>query len=65
MCVHTGYVFLYLQLNLGLNYEKATTLSSKEEVGDFVKISCLNQRGKKHLLRLQTTTLVEFHMFQV
>ena len=40
-----------------------TSSSCEQEVGVFVKISCLTQR--KHLLQLHTTTLIEFQILQL
>ena len=41
-----------------------TSTSSKEEIGAFVKISCLTQRKQKHISQLQAITLIEFQILQ-
>ena len=53
-CVFTVALCSYAWLKLELNLLESYT-SHKENVADFIKISCLNQKKQKHLLRLQKT----------
>ena len=68
VCVHSQRVAVCSCSYLVKSRTKAliknyTSTSCEEEVGVFVKISCLTQR--KHLLQLHTTTLIEFQILQL
>ena len=62
--IRSGYMFLYLAKSRAKSMRKLHKRYNKE-IGTFIKIFFLNQRKQKHLHWLQTTTLIEFNMFQV